>query len=348
MRHASALTAATLITAGLPMIASAAPIANGGFETGDFSSWTTEGDTKGLAVRSNADMASSGDASSNPLRAFEGSYFAVFNTAGASSITQVVTGNYQSYDLNFWATGQGFNVLWDGVEVGSNLGGGYFDSSRNQPADPQADTNGAGNPIVYKNGYENYDIRVAGNGAYTHKLTFYNSGSMLISGSAMSTPAAFAYMPAIDGISVADGTSATQVPEPASVVLLGIGLLGMTAAMHRKKSRPQGLVPTGSLDPNWITRKLRREEGLLRRAGIGKLTFAGSVARGQGSALSDVDVVATFKDGLNLRSLKDLVKLTILERHLSHALGRSVDVLPSDTLAEKVRLTTSRDAIQVF
>lgn len=185
MRHVAALTAATLMTAGLPMIASATPSADGGFETGDFSSWTTAGDTDGLAVRSNANAASSGNAGSGPLRAFEGSYFAVFNTAGASSITQIVTGSYQSYDLNFWAAGQGFNVLWDGAEVGTNLGGGYFDASNNRPADPQADNNGAGNPITYMNGYENYDIVVAGNGASTHTLTFFNPGSNVINGTAI-------------------------------------------------------------------------------------------------------------------------------------------------------------------
>ena len=107
-------------------------------------------------------------------------------------------------------------------------------------------------------------------------------------------------------------------------------------------------MPTGSLDLKLVRRGLQRHEGLMRRAGVEKLTFAGSVARGTGTAFSDVDLIATFRDGLDMRNLRDLLKLTILEGHLSHAIGRSVDILPDNFLAPHIRAMTSRDAVQVF
>ena len=70
----------------------------------------------------------------NPMTAHTGSWFAVFATQGASEISQVVSGNFQSFDLNFWAAGAGFSILWGGQLIddgaingsgaGQGLGGG--------------------------------------------------------------------------------------------------------------------------------------------------------------------------------------------------------------------------------
>lgn len=40
-----------------------------------------------------------------------GSWFAVFATQSASEISQAISGNLQSFDLNFWAAGAGFSIL---------------------------------------------------------------------------------------------------------------------------------------------------------------------------------------------------------------------------------------------
>ena len=54
------------------------------------------------------------DGSGMPWQAHTGNWFAVFGSPGGSAITQVVAGDFNSYSLNLWAGGAGFQVLWDG------------------------------------------------------------------------------------------------------------------------------------------------------------------------------------------------------------------------------------------
>lgn len=330
--------ATALVAGGLPVMAHAAPnlVANGGFETGSFSGWTLGGDASGLRTAQNTDNVSSLQSfSGTPWKAHTGTWFAVFGSEGTSSLTQVIGGSFNSFSLDLWAGGAGFQVLWDGELAQGN---GFSVENGFGGNTPDAyDATLAENGFERTRGFEKYTFLLPGSAAASHRLQIRNLG----------LPSAFGYIPVLDSVMLA-GVGAANVPEPPAIMLMGIGLLGLTGALYRKKGRANGLMPTGSLDPKWIRRRLAREEGTLRRAGVEKLVFAGSAARGTGHTLSDVDAIATFTDGLRLRSLKDLLKLTILERHLAFALGRHVDLLPEDTLADRVRLTTQRDAIQVF
>ena len=127
--------------------------------------------------------------------------------------------------MNFWAAGAGFSILWDGQLIddgaingsgaGQGLGGG---SIAGGTASDRPD-------LVIQNGFENYRYLLPSAGSTLHTLTFRNLG----------LPAAFGYIPALDTVSLV-GVGPLNVPEPPAIALLGIGLLGMTAALNRKKA----------------------------------------------------------------------------------------------------------------
>ena len=304
MRFISAATASFMLAGATTALADPL-LANGDFETGVASRWTSSGS---VSILNDINVAHTG------------SWFAAFASDANGALSQVVGGGFQSYDLNFWAQGATFNVLWDGtVRQGTSVADDTsltFDVSGGNDA------------------WENFNFVLPGSAAASHQLTFQH----------VSLPSAFTYTPRLDSIAL---TGSQPVPEPPGFALLGIGLVGFAAALYRKKSRPNGLVPTGSTNPGHISNTLLREESLLRRAGISGLQLTGSASRGRAGTNSDVDLIATFKDRLDLNNLRDLVKLTVLERHLSHALRRSVDLLPAHTLDARMRATTT-DAIRVF
>src|ERR1035441_6965856 len=78
--------------------------------------------------------------------------------------------------------------------------------------------------------------------------------------------------------------------------------------------------------------------------GIVHLRLHGSVARGEASAASDVDLIADF-DATKPLSVLDMVGL---ENRLADLLGVAVDLSPAKMLREPVRGKAAREAVLAF
>lgn len=89
---------------------------------------------------------------------------------------------------------------------------------------------------------------------------------------------------------------------------------------------------------------LRAHEAELRRSGIRHVSVFGSVARGEASVDSDVDLVAAFNPAARM----DLFRLTALERRIAEILGRRVDLLPEPVEKPRLRAAIDRDRRVAF
>ena len=101
---------------------------------------------------------------------------------------------------------------------------------------------------------------------------------------------------------------------------------------------------SAGMDRDRVIAKLREHEPELKAAGIVHLRLHGSVARGEASAASDVDLIADF-DATRPLSLLDMVGL---ENRLADLLGVAVDLSPAKTLKEPVREKAAREAVLAF
>ena len=98
------------------------------------------------------------------------------------------------------------------------------------------------------------------------------------------------------------------------------------------------------MDRDRVIAKLREHEPELKAAGIVHLRLHGSVARGETSDASDVDLIAEF-DATKPLSLLDMVGL---ENRLADLLGVAVDLSPAKMLKEPVREKAAREAVFAF
>jgi predicted nucleotidyltransferase len=98
------------------------------------------------------------------------------------------------------------------------------------------------------------------------------------------------------------------------------------------------------MDRLTVVAKLREYEPELRAAGIMRLSLFGSVARGDASAESDVDLIAEF-DPARQFSLLDLVGL---ENRIADILGARVELTPEKALKEPIRERVKREAVLAF
>jgi predicted nucleotidyltransferase len=98
------------------------------------------------------------------------------------------------------------------------------------------------------------------------------------------------------------------------------------------------------MDKSTVIAKLREYEPELKAAGIVRLSLFGSVARGNASSESDVDLMAEF-DASKQFSLLDMVGL---ENRLADILGVRVDLAPATALRDPVRERATREAVLAF
>ena len=89
---------------------------------------------------------------------------------------------------------------------------------------------------------------------------------------------------------------------------------------------------------------LRAHETELKRAGIVRLSIFGSVARGDESAKSDVDLMAEFEPSRQL-SIVDMVGL---ENRLADILGVHVDLAQAKALKGGIHERATREAVFAF
>lgn len=98
------------------------------------------------------------------------------------------------------------------------------------------------------------------------------------------------------------------------------------------------------MDKGLVIETLRRHEAELKAAGIVHLRLFGSIARGEASARSDIDLIADFDRSKRLT----LYSMAHLENRLSDLLGTKVDLSPAGSMKERVRARALREAVHAF
>jgi predicted nucleotidyltransferase len=93
-----------------------------------------------------------------------------------------------------------------------------------------------------------------------------------------------------------------------------------------------------------VIETLRLHEQELRAAGIVHLRLFGSVARGEETAQSDIDLMAELDSSVR----HSLVGMARLENRLSDLLGTKVELSPAGAMKETVRVRAMREAIHAF
>ncbi|MGC2108478.1 MAG: nucleotidyltransferase domain-containing protein [Candidatus Korobacteraceae bacterium] len=98
------------------------------------------------------------------------------------------------------------------------------------------------------------------------------------------------------------------------------------------------------MDKGYVISKLREHQGELQAAGIVHLRLFGSVARGEASRDSDVDLMAEFDKSKSLT----LLSMSRLENRLGDLLGVKVDLSSAEWMREPVRSKALSEAVVAF
>jgi predicted nucleotidyltransferase len=93
-----------------------------------------------------------------------------------------------------------------------------------------------------------------------------------------------------------------------------------------------------------VIARLRALAPTLRARGVRRLCVFGSVARGEASRGSDVDLFAEFEPGLRI----GLVRLGSIKSKIEDALGCKVDIGDRAALSPAAAAAAERDAVEVF
>jgi hypothetical protein len=98
------------------------------------------------------------------------------------------------------------------------------------------------------------------------------------------------------------------------------------------------------VDTDRILAILRSHAPELQAAGLAHLRLFGSVARGEATPHSDIDLLADFDPSARI----SLLTLSGLQIRLSDLLGAEVDLSSSVWLKEPVRARADQEAVRVF
>lgn len=93
---------------------------------------------------------------------------------------------------------------------------------------------------------------------------------------------------------------------------------------------------------------LRAHETELRLIGVASLSLIGSMARGDDSEKSDVDVVVSVSDQIKRRGFAYFGHLDKLSQQLESILGRTVDIIVEPVQSDRLRRQIEKERIVAF
>jgi len=99
-----------------------------------------------------------------------------------------------------------------------------------------------------------------------------------------------------------------------------------------------------AMDKAFVIETLRRCQPELRRMGIASVSLFGSVARGQASAASDIDLLVRYDPAARL-SLLDVVHI---ENYLAGVFGRPVQLVREPIERPRMRARVEAERLNVF
>jgi predicted nucleotidyltransferase len=95
------------------------------------------------------------------------------------------------------------------------------------------------------------------------------------------------------------------------------------------------------VDQEQIIERIRAHRGRLTELGVSSLSLFGSVARGEATEASDVDLLVRFEDRATFDRYMDL------KLFLEDLLGRRVDLVTEKALREEVRPRVEQELLRV-
>ncbi len=100
----------------------------------------------------------------------------------------------------------------------------------------------------------------------------------------------------------------------------------------------------GEMNKDEVIAKLREHEPELKAAGVVRLAVFGSVARGDNTSGSDIDLLAEFDNSRRV----SLLTVGRIESRLADLLGAKVDLSSPGWLKESVRTQALQEAVSAF
>jgi predicted nucleotidyltransferase len=102
------------------------------------------------------------------------------------------------------------------------------------------------------------------------------------------------------------------------------------------------------MDRDQIIAALRAHEPELRAAGVERLSLIGSVARGDQTERSDVDLAIRLSPEGAAGGFAYFGRLDALTRRISEILGRPVDVVTEPIRTKRLRRAIEKEAVCAF
>lgn len=102
------------------------------------------------------------------------------------------------------------------------------------------------------------------------------------------------------------------------------------------------------MDKDLVIAKLREHETELRAAGVQALSLFGSVARGEATEASDVDLVARLDPEITGRGFDYFSSLSDLKERLAAILGLPVDIVAEPIQKPRLEREIARDRELAF
>jgi predicted nucleotidyltransferase len=98
------------------------------------------------------------------------------------------------------------------------------------------------------------------------------------------------------------------------------------------------------MTPEDVRRLIEPEASALRSRGVTALYVFGSVARGEASSTSDIDVIVDYDPASEF----NLIDLAGVHRRLSECLGASVDVVTRSGIHRRIRERVLNEAVRIM